>query len=317
MPIRYIFSLFNIFHLSQPTKNEFTKKEFRKKYCDDDACLEKIFQMTYGQLACCPKCKNKKGFVRVKGRKAYQCRKCYFQVHPLRGTCFEHTKISLADWFEVIFNFTTSKNGVSCHEVSRCIGVSIKTALRMLKKIREFIQNDESQLVMSVTLDETFCGGKNQHRHHDRKVAKCQGRSYKDKVPVVGMIENSTGRVIAKVAPNISKKFLHPIIRKYVAEGSTLHTDEYRGYQGLQKFYDRVSCNHRKKQYVSETGASTNIVENFWSVLKRTLKGSYIKVSKKYLPLYVKEVVFRFNNRQSSNLFNDLLCCMMPSSQLI
>jgi transposase-like protein len=299
--------------LGNPVKNLFTEQKFRERYPCNDACLEEMFRMTYGQMGRCSKCKSELGFVRVKSRKAYQCRKCYLQVYPLTGTAFENTKIPLLDWFKVIFHFTVSKNGVACHEVTRLIGVSPQTALRMLKKIREFIFNDEGKIV-DASLDESFVGGKNVNRHYEKKVPKSQGRSYKDKVPVVGMMENSTGRVIAKVSPKISKQYLHPLIRKYVVEGSTLYTDEYRGYRGLEKHFQRVSCNHKRKQYVSEDGASTNMVENFWSVMKRTIKGSYIKVSKKYLHLYVKEIVFRFNNRHSQNLFDDLMCCMLPSS---
>src|ERR1700748_2307551 len=202
-------------------------------------------------MNCCPKCKSILGFVRIKGRKAYQCRKCYFQVHPLRGTVFENTKIPLLDWFSVIFSFTVSKNGLACHEVTRAIGVSPQTALRMLTKIRKFIFNDEKKIV-NASLDETFLGGRNINRHYDKKVAKSQGRSYKDKVPVLGMIENSTGRVIAKVMPNISRKYLHPFIRQFVVEGSVLHSDEYRGYIGLEKYFKRSSCNHKKKEYLSQ-----------------------------------------------------------------
>lgn len=295
--------------MAKITKNEYTYAEFIKEYPNDDVCLEKIFQMTYGQMECCPKCKSTLGYVRVKGRKCYQCRRCYNQLYPCMGTVFERTKIPLSMWFYGIFIFTVSKNGVSAHELSRAIGVSPKTGLRILKQIRKFICNDESPLNGEVEIDETFVGGKNKNRHWDKKAEKSQGRAYVDKVPVLGMIERGTGRVIAHVIPNVSKATLQPIILSHVEHGSHLLSDEYNGYNGLEVYYEREICNHSKKQYTNGK-ASTNTVENFWSCLKRTIGGSYIKVSKRYLPLYVKEIVFRYNYRTSPSMFHDLLNCL-------
>ncbi|MFA6057519.1 MAG: IS1595 family transposase [Taibaiella sp.] len=296
--------------MSKPTRNEYTYAEFIKEYPNDDVCLEKIFQMTYGRMQRCPKCKSELGYVRVKNRKAYQCRKCYNQVYPLLGTAFARTKIPLTMWFYGIFMFTVSKNGLSAHELSRAIGVSPKTALRMLKKTREFIYNDQSKMSGEVQIDETFVGGKNKNRHYDKKVKQSQGRSYKDKVPVIGMIESGSGRAIAVVAHNVTRRVLHPILLDHIERGTVLLTDEYRGYQGLERFFRRKMCNHSKKQFTND-GASTNAVENLWSCLKRTIHGSYIKVSKKYLHLYVKEAVFRFNHRYNPNIFKELLSCLV------
>jgi len=287
-------------------KNNYTYAEFVKEYPNDDVCLEKIFEMTYGKMERCPKCKKcTKKYVRVNGRKAFQCPKCYNQLYPCVGTIFERCRIPLAHWFYALFIFSVSKNGLSAHELARAIGVSPKTALRMLKRIRQFIYNDESMLTGAVQIDETFVGGKNKNRHQKKKVPYSQGRSCKDKVPVLGMIEMSTGRAIAMVIPNVTKEVLHPALLEHIEQGSILLTDEYRGYTGLGRYYHREMCNHRRKQFTCGD-ASTNAVENLWSCLKRTLHGSYISVSKKYLHLYVKEAIFKYNFKDSPNMFYDL-----------
>ncbi|KAA5536232.1 IS1595 family transposase [Taibaiella lutea] len=295
--------------MGKVTKNEYTLDELLRDYPDDDACLEKIFQMTYGRMEVCPKCKCKLDYIRVKGRRAYQCRKykCYNQVYPTVGTPFEKTRISLKSWFHAIFAFTISKNGISAHEVARMIKVSEKTGLRILKQIRIFLVNDESPMDGFIQIDETFVGGKNKNRHADKKAKKSQGRAYVDKIPVLGMIDMTSGRAIAKVIPDVKGTTLKTVLLDHIKTGSTILTDEYRGYKILERYYNREMCNHRKKQYVSESNASTNAVENLWSCLKRTLNGSYISVKKKYLFLYLKEAIFKYNFRYSSNMFNDLL----------
>lgn len=300
-----------------PNKNEYTYEDYLKHYPNDDACLQRIYDVTYGTMDSCPRCGYTKKYHRVKGRKAFQCGRCRYQVHPMKGTAFESTKLPLSMWFYTIFSFSISKNGLAAHELSRAFRISQKSALRMLKVIREHLVNDESPLSGVVQIDETFVGGKNRNRHYNKKYKYSQGRSYKDKVPVVGMIEVVSGRAIAKVVENVQRKVLHPLLLTYIERGSVLQTDEYRGYNGLEQYYERHMCNHSRKQFLSEDGnASTNKLENLWSCLKRTLGGSYIKVSKKYLSLYVAEAIFRYNNITNPNIFGTVVSCMIPSSPL-
>lgn len=291
--------------MSKPTKNTYTITQFYKEYPTDDACLEKIFQMTYGKMECCPKCNSAKKFVRIRTRKSYQCPDCYMQVYPCVGTPFEKTRTPFTHWFLAIYLFTISKNGMSACELQRNIGVTYKTAFRMLQQIRKFIVNDQSILSGIVELDEAYVGGKNKNRHYDKKVEKSQGRAYKDKAPVFGMMERG-GRVIACQVPDVKAHTIKPIICDKIEVGSSLMTDEYQVYNGLRAYYNHQSCDHGKGKYVNGE-ASTNCMENFWSNLKRTIHGSYIHVSKKYLQLYINEVIFRFNNRNKSDLFNLLL----------
>lgn len=166
-----------------------------------------------------------------------------------------------------------------------------------------------------VEIDEAFVGGKNKNRHKDKKVEKCQGRSFKDKVPVFGILERD-GKLIAKVVPNTQAKTLVPIIKEYVKEESVVYTDGWE-YTGLHGHYEQRSVDHEKHfygmTYATDEGEiitiSTNGIENAWSHFKRMIFGIYYCVSKKYMQRYIDEFVFRFNTRNfsDSQRFNLLL----------
>lgn len=290
------------------TKNKFTIKQFREQYSNDEACLDKIFGLTYGSMNHCPDCGNNKPYKRVSNRRCYQCTKCYKQIYPTAGTIFEKTRTPLTYWFFTIFLFTVSKNGLSACELQRHLGVTYKTAFRMLQQIRKLISNDEGILSGIVECDETYVGGKNKNRHWDKKVKNSQGRAFIDKAPVFGMIERG-GRVIAYHVPDVKSSTIKPIIFDKVKVGSSLMTDEFNIYRGLGSRYRHEICDHGKGQYTNGS-ASTNCMENMWSNLKRTINGSYIHVSKKHLQLYINEAVFRYNNRGKEDMFNELLMCL-------
>lgn len=278
---------------------KYTITQFRKDYPDDSACLDKIFQLRYSELKVCPKCSKETTFRRVPTRQCYQCTKCYYQIYPCAGTPLEGTKTSLLVWFYVIYLFTASKNGISAYEVQRQIGGSYKTSWRMLKQIRILTtDNDESMFSGIIEIDETFVGGKNKNRHKDKKVKKSQGRSFKDKTPILGFVDRASNRVKTFVIDNTQRSTIQPIIKQYIQKGSTLMTDEWTAYRGLNSDYDHNYVDHSKGIY-SVDDITSNRVENLWSVLKRTINGSYIHVSAKYLQLYANEVAFRQNYRNS------------------
>jgi transposase-like protein len=159
-------------------------------------------------------------------------------------------------------------------------------------------------------LDESFVGGKNKNRHANKKVKNSQGRSFKDKTSVLGMLERG-GKVVCRVVKSTSKKHLTAPILRTIKRSATLFTDEWQGYDTVGKIYTRYVVDHGKGQYVDED-AYTNTIEGFWSIMKRGIIGIYHKTSRKHLHRYVNEFVFRYNTRKvNDNMrFNLLLCNM-------
>lgn len=283
---------------------KYTITHFKREYSTEAACLDKIFKLRYPDLKTCPKCKRETTFTRVKTRPCYHCDKCYYQIYPTVGTIFEKSTTPLTSWFFAMYLFATSKNGLSAKELERHLGVTYKCAFRILHKLRGILENDHL-LSGIIEADETFVGGKNINRHHDKKIEGCQGRSHKDKTPVFGMLQRG-GKVVAKVVKDTKIHSLIPVAKQTIEEGSIVCTDEWSAYDSLRPDYIHERVYHNRGQYANGD-VTTNRIENYWSNVKRTLKGTYITVSPKYLQNYVNECSFKYNNRGTKNLFNELL----------
>ena len=311
-------------------KEKYTIKQFQEDYPDENACLDKVFRLVYCGLKCCPKCNKEVTFRRVSTRRCYQCPNCYHQLYPCRSTIFEKSTTPLTYWFYTIFLFTVSKNGLSAMEVMRQIGVTYKTAWRILRQIRTLFADEETIFSGIVQVDETFVGGLNKNRHYGKKVAHSQGRSFKDKTPVFGAVQPNTYTITANAAgeekkvidvpskaqcfvvPDTKGKSIRPIIRRIVKPGSIIVSDEWHAYNGLSGQYDHRIVDHARKEYVNANGDTSNAAENLWSCVKRTLKGCYIHISPKYLQSYVNECTFRFDNRLNKGIFHTLLSLISP-----
>ncbi len=235
--------------------------------------------------------------------KVYECKnskyKCkntgkYFTIKSL--TVFRNSKISLLDWFWILCYFS-NKKGISSCQLERYIGITQKSAWFALHRLRETFKNPMFKIMLdgSVEIDETFIGGKNKNRHWDKKVPNSQGRSWKDKIPVLGILERG-GNLITQVIPNTQQETIEPIIKTNVKEGSNVYTDEWFAYKDLGKWFDHQIVNHRIKQYVNGN-ASTNSVEGFWGHFKRGIN-TYHWISKKHTQNYANEFTFRYNTRK-------------------
>ncbi len=279
-------------------KEKFTIKDFNKMYPDDNSCLNEIFKNRYGDLKVCPGCKKKTNFYKVKGRKAYACQYCGYQISPLADTIFHKSSTSLRNWFYSLYLFSVSKNGVSAKELERQLGVTYKCAWRIAKQIRLLFKQNKKLLSDIVEIDETYIGGKHRGK---------RGRGSENKTSVVGLAQRK-GTIKAKVTDNTKSSTIKAIIKDNVEIGINLVTDEYRSYNGLGKLgFKHFTINHGDEEWVSGI-AHVNTIEGFWSQLKRSINGTYHCVSPKYLQHYVDEFVYRYNYRLSSfPIFLDLV----------
>jgi len=267
---------------------------------DDKSCREYLELMLWNGTPRCPDCGSDEHYeLKVKGvfNGLRKCKNCRERFTVTVGTMFEGSHISLRKWFIAIYIFSSHKKGISSHQLAKDLGITQKSAWFMLGRIRNAFQIKEpKQMHGVIQADESFIGGKNKNRHADKKILESQGRSVKDKTPVLGIMHTG-GNVHTAVVPDTKAKTLKPIIEKMAAEGSIVVTDEWLGYSGLQNKFPHIVINHKEDEYVR--GAfHTNNIENFWSLLKRGIYGIYHQVSPKHLHRYCDEFAYRFNARK-------------------
>jgi transposase-like protein len=291
----------NVAYLDNMTPNENLPKtliEAVTYFADAKTCMEYMKNLHWpdGNITC-PRCWS--SHVKTIGgkRPMWKCYGCEKRFGPKVGTIFEKSPLSLSKWLLTVWLISNAKNGVSSCEISRSIGVCQKTAWFMLHRIREAMRNGSfKKLTGIVEADETFIGGKDKNRHANKK-RHIQGHG--DTTIVLGMIERG-GRVVATVVDSVGAIDLNPAIRKHVEEGSVLYTDSLNSYKSLDKSYKHGSVNHNKGEYVRGE-ISTNKIENYWSLFKRTVKGTYIHVAPFHLDRYLDEQGFRYVERKGTD----------------
>ena len=228
----------------------------------------------------------------------YKCAytKKYFNAKT--GTMFENSKLPLQKWFIAIYLLTTHKKGISSLRLAEHIGTTQKTAWFIMHRIRNCCNIQHADKMQgTIEADETFVGGKNANRHMSKRVAKSHGRSFKDKTPVLGILERETKQVKLIALPSTSKENIQPMIHRFVERGSTFYSDEWRGYSGLNLYFDHHIIDHKVYQYVSgeNNEIHTNTIEGFWTIFKRGYMGVYHKMSPRHLQKYCYEFAFRYN----------------------
>jgi transposase-like protein len=269
----------------------------------EKACREHLEKLRWNGEPICPHCgSQRENHYRIKGRTEekfrYKCKDCRLPFTVTVGTIFEKSAIPLEKWFRAIFKFTTNKKGMSSYELMREIGVTQKTAWFMLSRIRNAVRMRHDFEFDGITqVDETYVGGKNKNRSKGKKVDNTQGRSTKTKTPVFGMLNN--GIVYTQVIKNAKGKTLKGIIDGKVKKGSTIVSDGWRGYRGLERNYSHEVIKHNLGLF--KKGAyHTNGIEGFWGLLKRGIVGIYHFTSDKHLHRYCDEFAYRYNMRTMS-----------------
>ena len=207
--------------------------------------------------------------------------------------------MGLDKWLPVLWLVVNCKNGVSSYEIHRAVGVCQKTAWFMGHRIRLALHSGSfEKLVGEVEVDETFIGGKARNMHADKRRRRITGRGPSDKTAVLGMLERG-GIVRTMVVSNRKKKTLQREVKKHVAAGSALYSDALASYNGLEREYAHGTVNHAIT-YVNGR-VHTNGIENFWSLLKRAIHGTYVSVEPFHLARYLDEQAYRFNERHGTD----------------
>ena len=268
-------------------------------FSDPMVCLEAVSKAKWPNGPECPKCASKK-LSFLKTRRMWTCLDCRKQFSVKVGTIFEDSAIGLDKWLTAMWMLANCKNGVSSYEIARALGVTQKSAWFMLQRIR-FAQHTGSIRKMSGTIkaDETFIGGAARFMHKHKRAEKVHGRGPGGKEIVFGLLERKTGRVHIEHVETRRKHHLTEVVRDNVRKGSEVITDELLSYDALNSEYAHKVINHAEK-YV-DGHVHTNRMENFWSLLKRSIKGTYVSVEPFHLFRYLDEQSFRYNERKATD----------------
>jgi transposase-like protein len=288
-------------------KNPKTLQEAITYFADPDRAFAYAVNWRWqGGAVTCPRCGSDQHSF-IKTRRRWFCKGCKKQFTVKVGTIFEDSPIGLDKWMTAMWAIVNCKNGVSSYELGRMIGVTQKSAWFMSHRIRVALQQDTKLTFGSegspVEVDETFIGGKARNMHKSKRLRMKVREGNHAKTIVMGMLERG-GQVKATVLADRKAKVVQPIIREHVSKGAQVLTDEYMGYRGLADEYAHEIINHLEG-YV-RGHVHTNGIENYWSLLKRGLNGTYVAVEPFHLFRYVDEQAFRFNNRATKdNPLND------------
>ena len=306
-----------------------TLQEAIQHFTEFDNCREFMIAVRWldGKVRC-PACGSEK-ITYLANARVYKCN----EKHPKQkfslkvGTVFEDSPIALEKWLPAVWMLCNDKNGVSSYEISRALGVTQKSAWFMLHRIRLAMQSGSFVKMggpgSEFEADETFIGGKGKNMHKDRKLRLNQIRSeqrgaqiYPGKTAVMGILDRNERKVRATVIPNLKRNTLQTQILDAVEHGSSVYTDQQASYDGLAEKYVHEIVNH-VETYVRGR-VHTNGMENFWSLLKRGLNGTYVAIEPYHVFRYVDEQVFRYNNRATrDNPLNDSDRFFLAMSQIV
>lgn len=290
--------------------------QFNQLFPTQEKATEYFIQLRWGGTLTCPHCGATKGVYHLSSRYVI-CTDCSNSYSVFHGTIFHHSKLDIRQWLYAINIFLNDKKGVSACNLMREIGVTYRTAWRMLQQIRAAMGNPINTSLFSgiVEVDESYFGHRTRQAHHSStqtpiRVKRGRGTS---KTPVVGVLERNSQRVQAHVmlpdseGKTLSGKQLLEFIENSITPETQVITDTFPGYRGVSKKYPHETVNHSIGEYSRGNGVHINTIEGFWSIGKRSVIGVYHQVSRKYLQRYIDEWSYRANHRNNPAMFDQLL----------
>ena len=284
----------------------YTIKDFKIQFPDDNACLEWLVHNRWPEGITCAKCQRVTRHHKRSTRPLYTCDNCGTDVAPMAGTIMEHSSTPLTSWFHAMFLMASTRCGISAKQLERELGVTYKTAWRIFKQIRSMLAENVTLEGSSVEIDATWVGGKAKNMHKAKR-EKLGGRGTAGKLAVLGMVERQ-GSVVTVIVGEESQSAVLPQVREKILPSSLVYSDEHAAYNPLQSMgYQHRRVHHAAKVYVVGD-AHTNTIEGFWSLAKRGISGVNHAVSAKYLQTYFNEYAFRYNRRnQEQPMFEAFL----------
>jgi transposase-like protein len=274
-----------------------TLQQAVRYFSDEQVCIDTIAKLRWPNGPICPACDGTEHYY-LKTQKRWKCKKCSKQFSVKLGTIFEDSPISLDKWLVALWMLVNCKNGISSYEIGRNLGITQKSAWFVLHRLRLALQ--EHSLVRlggsgkTVEVDETFIGGASRNMHADKRARRITAHGPKDKTVVLGILERGK-KVRTMVVPDTKQHTLQGCVREHVEQGADLISDASPSYVGLRKDYEHQVIDHAVA-YV-HGNVHTNGLENYWSLLKRGIKGTYISIEPFHLFRYLDEQSFRYENR--------------------
>jgi transposase-like protein len=291
-------------------------------FADSENCRRFMISIRWlDGIVRCPRCDSDKVSYLEKAKLYFCSTKHPKQKFSLKvGTVLEDSPIGLDKWFPAMWLLANCKNGVSSYELAKDLGITQKSAWFMLHRIRLALAHGIMAKIGGngpIEVDETFVGPNPQRMHADKRQARYGGLSARPKTPVMGMLDRESRQVRAQVIPNVKRETLQNAILREIETGSTVYTDRGVGYDNLAaREYIHETVNHVEEYVHGEV--HTQGIDNFWSLLKRSLRGTYVAVEPYHLDAYVGEQVFRYNNRATKdNPLNDADRFSLAVSQIV
>jgi transposase-like protein len=273
-------------------------------------CMAYLEKNRWPVTPICPYCNSTKSSRKTQEFR-HTCHNCKRSYSVLVGTLFESTKLPITKWFFAIHLITNAKKGISSLQLARDLHVNKNTAWFLQKRIRQAMKDEDCILSGIIEIDETYVGGSISNKNYFTKLksGKYHKTGMEHMVPVLGMIQRK-GKIILKVLEKASGIEIKPYIKTKVTPGSTIITDGFGGYYGLNDhFENHIILNHSKyKRSINQYNTST--LEGFWTLVKRSFIGQYHKISKDHLQDYLNELAFKYNNRKI-NMFNLLVANLL------